>query len=59
MDKVKAIRNYIHPRTGYIWLAGIPIPGLTKKQTDKGIKDGYLVALVAKGYKKVIDNGDG
>ena len=48
---VKAIQVYIHPKTNERWLPGIPIPGLSEKDIEKGIKDGYLVAIRAKGKK--------
>ncbi len=49
--KVKAIQEYIHPHTKEKWLPGIPIPGLSKANIKKGIEDGYLVAIRAKGKK--------
>jgi len=51
LKMVKAIQTYKHPKTKVMWLPGIPIPGLTEKEIKKGIKDGYLVAIRAKGKK--------
>ena len=52
MDKYKGIQQwYEHPKTKEKWLPGIPIPGLSESDIEKGIKDGYLVACKAKGKK--------
>ena len=49
MVKYKAIQVYVHKNKK--WLPGITITGLSEEDIDKGIKDGYLGAIRAKGKK--------